>query len=240
MHSDIPTSETARVALFYKQVIDLAEKFDATQTAYAQTAEKMADLISAVNKQGVRPEHAKQLIDEAVAVVAAMIKDEPTWKARYKKMADEVHFNGYSALAKIVDLQKVAIEKEFKQALTEAVAKVDSRLPIYRTRSRVDRLSLSCLQTRSLAKRSDGISRRPLCGFNDGVSVRYQCLSFSASFCSLSSRCCSARKSTSCTSDPGGAHSGVPSPPSDRLTSTRASAHKMTDALYPRALLQKR
>ncbi|HXI91695.1 MAG TPA: hypothetical protein VNO24_16900 [Blastocatellia bacterium] len=128
MHSDIPTIETARVALFYKQVIDLAEKLDATQTAYAQTAEKMADLISAVNKQGVLPEHAKQLIGEAIADVAAIIKDEPTWAARYKKMADDVHFNGYSALAKIVDLQKVAIEKEFRQALTEAVAKVDLQI----------------------------------------------------------------------------------------------------------------
>jgi len=114
MHSDIPTIETARVALFYKQVIDLAEKLDATQTAYAQTAEKMADLISAVNKQGVLPEHAKQLIGEAVADVAAMIKDEPTWEARYKKMADDVHFNGYGALAEIVDLKKEDIEKEIQ------------------------------------------------------------------------------------------------------------------------------
>ena len=165
MDSDIPTIETARVALFYKQVIDLAEKLDATQTAYAQTAEKMADLISAVNRQGVLPEHAKQLIGEAVAVVAAMIKDEPTWEARYKKMADDVHFNGYSALAKIVDLQKVAIEKEFKQALKEAVAKVDLQITHLQDAVAV-RHDASCRSTwqcpRSPADCPPGCRRRPL------------------------------------------------------------------------------
>jgi hypothetical protein len=128
MHRDIPTIETARVALFYKQVIDLAEKLDATQTAYAQTAEKMAHLIEAVNKQGLLPLQAEQLVEQAVAYVAAMIQDDPTWEGRYKKMGEEVHFNGYSALATIVDLQKAEIEKEFKQALAEAVAKVDLQI----------------------------------------------------------------------------------------------------------------
>ncbi|CAN7744956.1 hypothetical protein LJR267_010474 [Paraburkholderia hospita] len=128
MDIDIPTIETARVALFHKKAIDLAEKLDATQTACAQTAEKIADLIRAVNKQGVLPEHAKQLIGEAVADVAAMIKDEPTWEARYKKMADDVHFNGYAALAEIVDLKKEDIERRFSQALEEAFVKVDLQI----------------------------------------------------------------------------------------------------------------
>ena len=78
------------------------------------STQSSTETIRAVNKQGVLPEHAKQLIGEAVADVAAMIKDEPTWEARYKKMADDVHFNGYGALAEIVDLKKEDIEKEIQ------------------------------------------------------------------------------------------------------------------------------
>ncbi|WP_109476935.1 hypothetical protein [Paraburkholderia sp. C35] len=125
MNSDIPTIETARVALFYKQILEITQNLEATQTATAQTAEKLEVLISAVSKQGVLPEHAKQLIDEAIARVAEMIKDDPIWEERYKKMGEEVHFNGYAELATLVEFKKKEIEHNFSTAITDALAAVE-------------------------------------------------------------------------------------------------------------------
>jgi hypothetical protein len=128
MLDHIPTAETARLRLTFREMRKLVQSFSQAETAFHQAVDKLAQVQAAISQTGVSAAQAQALIEDAVAKAVVAINGDAIWEERFKKLGEEVHTNGYGALETLVNEHRKSSEERIKKMLTDAVVQVDLRI----------------------------------------------------------------------------------------------------------------
>jgi hypothetical protein len=128
MLDHIPTAETARLRLTFREMRKLVQSFSQAETAFHQAVDKLAQVQAAIAQTGLSAAQAQALIEDAVAKAVVAINGDAIWEERFKKLGDEVHFNGYGALETLVNEHRKSSEDRIQKMLIDTVALVDVKI----------------------------------------------------------------------------------------------------------------
>ncbi|MEM5384115.1 hypothetical protein VSR68_11025 [Paraburkholderia phymatum] len=107
MFEEIPTAETTRIRLTFKELRTFVLKFREAEAAFHQAVGEL--------------EQTRQAIAKAVAD----LNQDAIWEERFKRLGEEVHSNGYAALAALVDDTQKAQEQRFSKMLLDSLDRVE-------------------------------------------------------------------------------------------------------------------
>ncbi|MGF7001346.1 hypothetical protein [Paraburkholderia sp. GAS32] len=128
MLDNLPTAESARIRLTFREMRKLVQSFREGEASFQQAVDKLERVQAATSQSAASVGQASTEIERAVAKAIATLNQDSIWEERFKKLGDEVHFNGYVALAKLVDVHQMSAEARLKKMLLDAVAQVDLRI----------------------------------------------------------------------------------------------------------------
>jgi hypothetical protein len=128
MLDNLPTAESARIRLTFREMRKLVQSFREGEASFQQAVDKLERVQAATSQSAASVGQASTEIERAVAKAIATLNQDSIWEERFKKLGDEVHFNGYGALAKLVDVHQMSAEARLKTMLLDAVAQVDLRI----------------------------------------------------------------------------------------------------------------
>lgn len=120
MFEEIPTAETARIRLTFRELKTFVLQFREAEASFHKAVGELERTQRSSAQVTESLHHALTEIDQAVAKVVADLNQNAIWEERFKRLGEEVHFNGYAALATLVDDSRNAHEEQFSKMLLNA------------------------------------------------------------------------------------------------------------------------
>lgn len=125
MFEEIPTAETARIRLTYRELRKFVLSFREGEAAFHQAVVELEQTRRSIAQLPEVIDRTRSAFDKAIAKAVSDLNQDEVWAARFKTMADEVHDNGYAALETLVNDRSKTHEERLSQMLLESASRFE-------------------------------------------------------------------------------------------------------------------
>ena len=125
MFEEIPTAETTRIRLTYKELRKFVLSFREGEAAFHEAVGELEKTRRSIAELPEVIERTRTAFDQAIAKAVAELNQDAVWAERFKTMADEVHDNGYAALETLVNDRSKTHEERLSQMLLHSASRFE-------------------------------------------------------------------------------------------------------------------